>query len=97
MADVRGASGTPLAAAFAGSSSPTPSTPLYVDLATGNCYVLIGSTVTRISAVIASGDVPPATTPGYIGQFYVDSTAKQLYFSTGVASSADWRLASAWS
>jgi len=97
MADVRGASGVPLAAAFAASNTPTPSTPLYVDLATGNCYVLIGSTVTRISAVITTGTTAPASTPGYVGQFYIDTTHKQLYFSTGVASSSDWNLASAWS
>lgn len=97
MADVRGATGTPLAGAFGGIATPTPSTPLYVDLATGNCYVLIGNTVTRISAVIATGTTAPGSTPGYVGAFYIDTTHKQLYFSTGVASSADWNLASAWS
>lgn len=51
MADVRGASGVPPAAAFGlQQSASTPSTPIYVDLATGDLYVLIGGAVTKIVA-----------------------------------------------
>ena len=51
MADVRGASGVPVVANFGGTSSPTPSTPLYVDLATGDLYVLINEVVTLVGAI----------------------------------------------
>lgn len=51
MADVRGASGTPGTSAFGGTSTPTPSTPLYVDLATGDLYVLINDVVTLVGAI----------------------------------------------
>jgi len=50
MADVRGASGAPSAGAFGGVASATPSTPIYVDSATGNAYVLIGGVVTQIGS-----------------------------------------------
>jgi hypothetical protein len=49
MADVRGASGVPGVNAFGGTSTPTPSTPLYIDLETGNAYVLISNAVKRIT------------------------------------------------
>lgn len=48
MADVRGAAGVPTAAAFEG-QSPTPSTPIYINLSNGDAYVLLGSTVTKIA------------------------------------------------
>ena len=51
MADVRGASGVPGTAQFGGISTPTPSTPLYVDLATGDLYVLINNVVTLVGAI----------------------------------------------
>ena len=50
MADVRGASGVPLAAAFGGITTPTPSTPIYLNTDNGDMYALIGSTVTRLAA-----------------------------------------------
>jgi hypothetical protein len=37
-----------------------------------------------------SGIVAPATTPSYIGQVYVDTSAKKAYMAMGTASSADW-------
>jgi len=43
--------------------------------------------------VASSGIVPPVSTPVYIGQFYVDTSAKKLYFATGTSSSADWTIA----
>lgn len=55
MADVRGATGVPLAAAFGGISTPTPSTPIYVNLTNGDLYVLLGSTVTRVGSATSIG------------------------------------------
>ncbi len=57
MADVRGASGVPLAAAFQGITTPTPSTPLYINTSNGNAYVLLGSTVTWIAGPMYSATV----------------------------------------
>ncbi len=51
MADVRGASGVPGTAQFGGISTPSPSTPLYVDLANGDLYVLLNNTVTLVGAI----------------------------------------------
>lgn len=51
MADVRGASGVPGVLQFGGISTPTPSTPLYVNLANGDLYVLINDVVTLVGAV----------------------------------------------
>lgn len=51
MADVRGASGVPPVGAFGGISTPTPSTPLYVDLSNGDLYVLINETVTLVGSI----------------------------------------------
>ena len=56
MADVRGATGVPTAAAFGSPASPTLTTPIYINLSNGDAYVLIGSTVTQIAtAGILSG------------------------------------------
>ena len=54
MADVRGAAGVPLAAAFSGPCSP--STPIYVNLSNGDLYVLLQSTVTRVGTATSVGN-----------------------------------------
>lgn len=38
----------------------------------------------------STGAVTPTTTPRYIGQEYVDTSAKVVYKATGTSSSADW-------
>lgn len=40
-----------------------------------------------------SGTSAPASTPGKVGDIFVDTSAKKLYFATGIASSADWTIA----
>lgn len=40
----------------------------------------------------STGTAPPATTPIYIGQMFVDTTNKKAYISVGTSSSADWEL-----
>lgn len=42
---------------------------------------------------ISSGAVAPASTPSKVGDIYVDTVAKKLYFATGASSSADWTIA----
>ncbi len=51
MADVRGASGVPGLLQFGGGTTPTPSTPLYIDLATGDLYANIGEVVTLVGSI----------------------------------------------
>ena len=51
MADVRGASGVPIEAAFGGISTPSMCSPLYIDSATGDLYVLIADVVTLVGQV----------------------------------------------
>lgn len=48
---------------------------------------------TTTSPIISSGAVAPASTPGKVGDVYVDTVAKKLYFAAGTASSADWIIA----
>jgi hypothetical protein len=38
------------------------------------------------------GTAAPATTPTAVGNFFLDTTNKKLYVSTGTASSADWNI-----
>jgi len=44
------------------------------------------------SPTISSGIAAPSTTPAKVGNVYVDTTNKKIYFSTGTASSADWTI-----
>lgn len=42
---------------------------------------------------VTNGATPPASTPSYIGQLYVDTGTEKLYFAVGTSSSADWKPA----
>jgi hypothetical protein len=42
---------------------------------------------------ISSGIIAPTFTPTRVGNIYVDTVAKKLYFAVGIASSADWIIA----
>lgn len=44
------------------------------------------------SPTISSGTSAPATTPAKVGDMFVDTTGKKLYFATGTASSTDWTI-----
>jgi hypothetical protein len=46
--------------------------------------------VDTVAPTVSSGSGAPGTTPTKIGDIYVDTSAPALYFSKGVASSADW-------
>lgn len=45
------------------------------------------------SPTISSGTSAPATTPTKVGDIFVDTTAKKLYFATGTTNSSDWTIA----
>lgn len=85
MADVRSSSGIPSLANFGGTASPSPGTPLYVDIATGDLYtVLTGDVVTRIATSgTATGLSGAGTTQGTA----TSVTASVNYFSTVAAGS----------
>ncbi len=42
--------------------------------------------------IITSGTAAPATTPGKVGDLFVDTNNKKIYVATGNSSSADWTL-----
>lgn len=84
MADVRGASGIPGTLAFEGISTPTPSTPLYVDSATGDLYVLISGAVKRTAA---SGTAAALTAAGTLQSDAYSMTAAVSQFTTVAANS----------
>ena len=66
MADVRGASGVPLAAAFGGVRMIAPSTPIYIDTATGSAYVLVSGAVVQLASPlsVSTGLTAAGTTQG---------------------------------
>ena len=41
---------------------------------------------------VSSGSGAPATTPSAIGQMYVDTNGKKIYFATGTTNSGDWTI-----
>ena len=43
--------------------------------------------------VITHGVAAPTTTPGKIGDTFIDTSASKFYFAKGVASSSDWVIA----
>lgn len=42
---------------------------------------------------ITTGTAAPTTTPSRVGNIYVDTTNKKLYFAVGHSTSADWIIA----
>jgi hypothetical protein len=42
---------------------------------------------------ISSGIIAPSTTPTKVGDVYIDTSAKKLYFAAGITSSTDWIIA----
>jgi hypothetical protein len=42
---------------------------------------------------ITSGTSAPSSTPGKVGDIYVNTSAKKLYFATGATASTDWTIA----
>ncbi len=59
---------------------------------------LTGDIITAIYQVpgsgfsVTNGIVAPISTPARIGDEYVDTVAKKIYFATGTSSSADWTI-----
>lgn len=89
-AGVRFVTATPVASNFANADGP----PLVWDWSNGALYgIKNDGSVTRIPSIALTGSAAPAVTPSYIGQFFVDTSARKLYFSVGTASSADWEIA----
>ncbi|HYE72635.1 MAG TPA: hypothetical protein VEF04_04855 [Blastocatellia bacterium] len=47
---------------------------------------------TDLLAGTLTGTAAPATTPNYVGQYFVDTNNKKLYVATGTSSSSDWTI-----
>lgn len=45
----------------------------------------------KTRAVITSGIVAPTSTPGKVGDIYIDTVLLKIYIATGSSSSADWK------
>lgn len=58
--------------------------------ANGSGVVSAASPGTGYQGLALTGTTAPSSTPGYIGQFYIDTNAQKLYVATGISSSADW-------
>lgn len=43
--------------------------------------------------IITTGTTAPSSTPNKVGDIFIDTAGKKLYFATGVSSSADWVIA----
>jgi hypothetical protein len=39
---------------------------------------------------ILTGTSAPVSTPTFVGQIFVDTTAKKIYFAAGTTNSSDW-------
>ena len=52
-----------------------------------------GDIIETNQPIITSGTSAPSSTPGKVGDIYVDTSAKKLYFATGASSSSDWTIA----
>ena len=92
MADVRGASGVPAVAAFGGLATPTPSTPIYVDSATGDLYVLISEAVKKV----ASSSVTTAIAAAGANQAAATALAATINAVGTVAADTGVRLSASW-
>lgn len=64
-----------------------PATPIWVNWFNA-IFRLLGAAPT-----ISQGIIAPTSTPNKIGDLYVDTFAKKLYFATATSSSADWTIA----
>ncbi len=45
----------------------------------------------KTRSVVTSGAGAPSSTPGKVGDMYIDTTALKIYIATGASSSADWK------
>lgn len=52
-----------------------------------------GNIIEVASPTVSTGTATPSSTPTKIGDIYIDTTAKKLYFASGTSSSADWIIA----
>lgn len=45
----------------------------------------------KTRAIRTTGAGAPSSTPGNVGDIYIDTTAKRMYIAMGASSSADWK------
>ena len=69
-----------------------PRNPKDINITTLLASAVSDGTAAAGSPTITSGIVAPASTPSKVGDIYVDTVAKKLYFASGIASAADWTI-----
>ena len=45
----------------------------------------------KTRAVVTSGAAIPTSTPGKVGDLYIDTSALKIYIATGSSSASDWK------
>ena len=70
----------------------TPATGLQVYDLTMKCICTYNGTSWTNQPTTSTGTAAPTTTPTKIGDQYVDTTNKKIYFATGTTASTDWTI-----
>jgi hypothetical protein len=50
------------------------------------------SAIQSEAPTISTGVLPPTTTPEKVGDMFVDTAAKKIYFAIGTTASTDWQI-----
>lgn len=78
------------------SGDPTTETTAYkLDWSANETTINFGTDVPQLLysyPTIDSGIIAPATTPTKIGDIFINTAAGKVYISTGISSSADWKI-----
>jgi hypothetical protein len=90
--DYRTVSSLPMGAGTASTTAGSTSFTPYGNISSANVQNAIQE-LDDEKPQISSGTSAPATTPGKIGDVFIDTSAKKLYFAIGTGSSADWEIA----
>jgi hypothetical protein len=73
-------------------TAPSTTGTTNIAIVDANGMLSFGQTTTA-TPTISTGTAAPTTTPAKVGDIYVDTTNKKLYFAAGISSSSDWIIA----
>jgi len=45
-----------------------------------------------VTPALTTGTTSPSSTPSAVGQMYIDTSGKKIYFATGTTNSSDWTV-----
>ena len=88
--------------AGAPASTPTNIGLIYIDTTADAMYIACDTTASTdwkklfqeadvVAKMIQTGAGAPASTPNFVGEFYIDSTNNQIYQAIGTSGSSDWK------